>query len=430
MHTLNILYNTQKVGKLLYDDHSKEFKLIYDNQWIKTGFEISPMLNFSHNFDSTDIKNFIENLLPEGDGLDKLIQYLHISQTNKFALLKAIGDETSGALSFVSDEQINQKTTFREISPQELAERIKQRKQTPITIWDERPRLSVAGVQEKLPICKIGDKYGFGEGELSSTHILKFDKANQNLVLNEYFCLQLAKIAGLSIPPIKILQFDDELVLEVERFDRKIISNNKIEKIHIIDSCQALGVPASFKYERNFGTSRDVKDIREGVSLQKLNTLSNDTKVPVIVKKTILDWTIVNLILGNSDAHGKNISFFIDDSGLSLTPFYDIVNISLYKNIYETSLAMAIDDEFEIDKLSAFDIAAHCYGLGLTPKTFVSSYKIISKKILNTLEKKTHKEISKYDVNFANLFVQDILHRIKKLNIIIENSLDFKKQDI
>jgi serine/threonine-protein kinase HipA len=429
-HSLNIFFNTTKVGILFYDSQSNEFDLKYDENWIQNGFAISNILGFDYNFKSIDIKNFVENLLPEGDGLDRVVNYLQISKNNKFALLNAIGEETSGALSFIKEDAIDiKKTSFREISNEELTQRIQQRKEIPITIWDKKPRLSVAGVQEKLPICKLEGKYGLAQGQLCSTHILKFDKADENLVLNEYFSLQLAKTAGLNIPKVEIKKFGDELVLEVERFDRKIVSNTHIEKIHIIDSCQALGLPTSFKYERNFGNGRDVKNIREGVSFKKLDALSKKVKVPILAKKTLLEWTIVNLILGNSDAHGKNISYFVDKSGLSITPFYDIVNISLYENKYDTSLAMAIDDEFNLSDLTPYDIVSHCCNLNLTPKVFYDNFNQISKKIEKKLLDITD-EISKYNPNFAKEYTKNISIRVDRLTKVLKESLKIAREEI
>lgn len=424
-HSLNIFFNTTKVGVLLYDSQSNEFDLKYDDSWIQNGFAISNVLGFDYTFKSIDIKNFIDNLLPEGDGLDSIVEYLQISKNNKFALLHAIGAETSGALSFTKDDEVDiSKTSFREISDEELTTRIQQRKEIPITIWDEKPRLSLAGVQEKLPVCKLNNTYGLASGQLCSTHILKFDKSGENLVLNEYFSLQLAKIAGLNVPNVELKKFGDEFVLEVARFDRKIISNTKIEKIHIIDSCQALSLPSSFKYERNFGNGRDVKNIREGVSFKKLDSLSDKVKIPILAKKTTMEWSIVNLILGNSDAHGKNISYFVDKSGLSLSPFYDIVNISLYEDRYDTSFAMAIDDEFNISALSAYDIASHCHNLNLNLKTFYDSFNTISKKIENRLSSGEFEEILTYDLEFAKQYTQNILERIKILTRVCKESLD------
>jgi serine/threonine-protein kinase HipA len=422
MHNLDIFFNEQKIGKLLYDSFNDEFSLEYESSWIKSGFALSPKLGFNKDIKSIDIKNFIDNLLPEGKGLDELINYIQVSKNNKFALLKKIGNETSGAFSFVSADSAELVTSFREIGVYELTERLNQRKQIPITIWDGKPRLSVAGVQEKLPITKIDEKYGFGEGELSSTHILKFDKTDVNLVLNEYFSLLLAKSAEVTVTNFALKKFGDEFVLEVERFDRIIVSKEKVKKLHLIDGCQLLGVPSSFKYERNFGTSRDVKDIKEGISFKKLDDITHLTKIPLVTKKTLLKWSIVNLILGNSDAHGKNISFLISQEGIEVAPFYDIVNIAIYDGIYETSLAMGIDDEFEIKNIKAYDIAAHCFTLGITPKLFAKTFENIAKKIKTAIDNEIYEQMKSYDEGFAKKYCEDILNRIEHLSVDVKNS--------
>lgn len=430
MYTLDIFFNDEKVGKLLYESFSDEFSLDYEISWKESGFPLSPKLGFESQIKSIDIKNFIDNLFPEGKGLDELINYIQVSKNNKFALLKKIGNDTSGAFSFVSDDATFLATSFREISIDELTQRLNQRKQIPITIWDGKPRLSVAGVQEKLPITKIDGIYGFGEGELSSTHILKFDKTDEKLVLNEYFSLILAKSADLDVTNFELKRFGDELVLEIERFDRIIISNQKVKKLHLIDGCQFLGVPTSYKYERNFGTSRDVKDIKEGVSFKKLDEITHLTKIPLVAKKTLLEWSIVNLILGNSDAHGKNISFFVGIEGIKVAPFYDIVNIAIYDGIYETSLAMGIADEFELCKIKAYDIASHCYNLSITPKLFAKTFENIAKKIKIAINNEIYEKMKSYNEEFAKNYCEDILNRMKHLSTHVKNATKIKESDI
>src|SRR5574344_659279 len=130
--------------------------------------------------------------------------------------------KSGGALTF-NIEHNTFITSFREITISELSHRIKDRKNVPIAVWDGNVRLSVAGVQDKLPITILDNKFGFGEGELASTHILKFESNDDNLVLNEYLSLKLASIAGLKTPNIQIVNF------EVEIFDREMISKNIFE---------------------------------------------------------------------------------------------------------------------------------------------------------------------------------------------------------
>jgi serine/threonine-protein kinase HipA len=62
----------------------------------------------------------------------------------------------------------------------------------------------VAGVQDKLPVLIRPDgEMGFGEGDLASTHILKFGtKADTHLVVNEFICMELARMAKLPVAPV------------------------------------------------------------------------------------------------------------------------------------------------------------------------------------------------------------------------------------
>ncbi|MGK0256478.1 MAG: serine/threonine-protein kinase HipA, partial [Arcobacteraceae bacterium] len=382
MHQLTVYYNKDKVGILALLPQSEEFTFHYDDEWQKHGFSLSPEISLNNNFSNICVKNFIANLLPEGDGLEKLSEYLHISKSHKYALIRELGSETSGALIF-TDGRTLEDTRFREIPLSELTERIKKRKEISIDVWEGKPRLSVAGIQEKLPVAIINGIYGLADGDLASTHLLKFDKqVSTNLIINEYLSMKLARYGGLDVANCEIKDFGGELVLEVERFDRKLINENQVERKFVIDGCQVLCVPVSYKYERNFGSGRDVKDIREGMSFKKLFLITTKCKVPLIAKKNIMEWILINLCLGNSDAHGKKISFFKNNDGMFITPFYDIVNVNMYKEQYDHSLAMAISDEFDLDKLKANDFLEFCNDHEIQMKQFVSMFNTISNKII------------------------------------------------
>lgn len=113
-------------------------------------------------------------------------------------------------------------------------------------------RFSVAGVQEKLLVLIRPDgAMGFGEGELASTHLLKFGKdPEMHLVLNEYLCMRLARAVGLPVADVALERFG-EPVLAVRRFDRQW-QGDRVLRLHIIDGCQLLDLPPKFKYERPF----------------------------------------------------------------------------------------------------------------------------------------------------------------------------------
>jgi serine/threonine-protein kinase HipA len=80
---------------------------------------------------------------------------------------------------------------------------------------------------------------------------------------------------GLAAASVSILRVPDP-ILVVERFDRAREAE-RVRRLHIIDGCQALDLPVAYKYERNFGSGRDVRDIREGVSFGRLFSVAQYT---------------------------------------------------------------------------------------------------------------------------------------------------------
>ena len=387
MNSLPVKLNDHPIGTVYIEGKDETYTFIYTDDWRQTGYEVSPHINFKKPTSTGTIKRFLENLLPEGKGLDDLTTFTHISKNNIFGLIQAIGFETSGALSF----GITPKDTtpfFRPITEEELTQRINEIESKSIIIWDKKQRLSLAGVQEKLPVLLKDEGLGLADGSLSSTHILKFQtKRNENIVVNEYFCMSLAKEAGLKVANVHLKKYGSHPVLMVERFDR-IIQEDTIKRLHIIDGCQILDLPSSYKYERNFGSGRDVKHIREGASFSKLFEAAKLCEVPATATLHLLDWAIFNLIIGNSDAHGKNISFFINNTGIPVAPYYDLLSIIMHESV-DHELAMAYGDAFDINKVLGYPLRIFAEETGLNPKLVSTRIKTVCKNVKKALDKHT-----------------------------------------
>jgi serine/threonine-protein kinase HipA len=306
-----------------------DISLIYEPSWIKEGFAISPYLPIDGNFDHKAVRNYLQNLLPEGKGLEEITSNTTISKNNTFGLIKIIGEDTSGALSFKSESHVTRETTFREISPQELGEKLIRFSNAgeSITYWDGRTRLSVAGVQDKLNLLEVNGKLGFGEGDLCSNKIMKFETGKAPFIaVNELFTMILAGESGISVPPVEVRSYGGVRTFVIDRFDRRVTQgNNRVLRRHVIDGCQATNLPPSYKYERQFGDEGEGIYIRDGVSFPKLFAI--ETTNAEVYHAQLVRWMTYNLLVNNYDAHGKNISFFVDKNGLELTPFYDLVNI-------------------------------------------------------------------------------------------------------
>jgi serine/threonine-protein kinase HipA len=105
-------------------------------------------------------------------------------------------------------------------------------------------------------------------------------------------------------------------------------------RLHQEDFCQALGYLPEQKYESEGGPS-----------LQRCFALLQENSVrPAADRMALLRWVIFNVLIGNADAHAKNLSMIFTDQGPRLAPFYDLICTQVYPDLTE-KLAMKIGGE-------------------------------------------------------------------------------------
>ncbi|MGD9592934.1 MAG: HipA domain-containing protein, partial [Candidatus Berkiella sp.] len=308
-HSLDVYVGKSPIAKLTLRNDQLLWQ--YNQKWQQTGYAVSPHLPLNNDIPPINVQRFLRNLLPEGNALDELVSCFQLSKYNTYALIRALGLDISGALIILpTGENYPKNGSFREISDAELIARLEQKDNRSLLIWDGKPRLSVAGVQDKINVVINQEgQMGFGEGALCSTHILKFEKRKlSHLVLNEYITMQLAKHCGLTVANVNLKYFGEHPTLLVERFDRQLISQSSVKRRHVIDGCQAVNVSPEYKYERNFGSARDVAHIRDGVSYAKLFEFTDNCSNPALTKQKILDCALFNALIFYYDALGNIIS--------------------------------------------------------------------------------------------------------------------------
>ena len=125
-------------------------------------FPLSPALPFQPSADGYAVgavKRFVENLLPEGRALDITATTYRVSKSNIYALISALGTETTGAFRFWRSDEVPPVVAAkppREVTREELDKRIAERDQIPLAVWDDKVRMSIAGVQDKLMVYLDG----------------------------------------------------------------------------------------------------------------------------------------------------------------------------------------------------------------------------------------------------------------------------------
>jgi serine/threonine-protein kinase HipA len=289
---------------------------------------------------------YFGGLLPESDAVKEIIGKRYgISHNNNFALLKAIGYDCAGAVSFhgTTDPVVLQNAiplAAKIIAPNELYKHIKELPRKPLFMDVDGLRLSLAGVQDKAAVCVVDNAIALAENGCPTTHILKPSAQHfPGMAENEYFCLRLATLMGLPIPAIKLLSIKDISFLLIERYDRRT-KNQYIERIHQEDFCQALGKLSSRKYQNEGGPG--FKDCFQ---------LLKDTAQPAVDRNLMALALVFNYLIGNMDAHGKNFSLLhIDRDIIRLAPLYDLVCTRVYSGL-TTKMAMKIGSKYEADKL-------------------------------------------------------------------------------
>jgi serine/threonine-protein kinase HipA len=141
-----------------------------------------------------------------------------------------------------------------------------------------------------------------------------------------------------------------EAAYVVERYDRLLAAGN-IVSLHQIDGCQLLGHGSGWKYERSGGL----------VSIPLLVSALRSLGVRGIDLLQFQRWVMFNYLIGNSDAHAKNVSVLIDDKGFRLAPFYDLLCVRAYG---DTGLALFMGDEMTFDAVGHHSWEALCADCG------------------------------------------------------------------
>ncbi|TSA44543.1 MAG: type II toxin-antitoxin system HipA family toxin [Deltaproteobacteria bacterium] len=310
----------------------------YDSSWINQpgSIAISFSLPLRKEPYADDLaRPFFANLLPDAEIRKVISRRLGISEKNDFVLLKSIGGECAGAVSVLPEGNYPQdKPGYRELNESELHIIVAELPRKPLMAGEKGIRLSLAGAQNKLPIYMENDKIFLSMGNLPSTHILKPPiQGLEGTVMNEAYCMLLARKVGLDVPEVIIRRGADTLFI-VKRFDRVRNPDDKVIRIHQEDFCQALGFLPEQKYESEGGPS-----------LTRCFDLINMSSIcPAVDRMALLKWVIFNVLIGNADAHAKNLTILLANPGPRLAPFYDLLCTKIYEDLTD-KLAMKIGGE-------------------------------------------------------------------------------------
>ncbi|WP_319560707.1 HipA domain-containing protein [Marispirochaeta sp.] len=330
---LNILMNGRPVG---FWQTGRQSSFTYLAEWaadpLSRPISLSmPIIGRSSAYSGPMVDAFFDNLLPDSQAIRLRIQSrLGTAGTNAFELLSEIGRDCVGAIQIIPEGI--EPADIRTISgvprnASEMAETL--RRQTgsrpAFGIKQEEFRISLAGAQEKTAFLLHHGRWHRPTGTTPATHIFKRPLGlvgHQGIDLstsleNEWLCLKTLEKFGIPMPKCWIQFFEEEKVLIVERFDRKLASDGRWWiRIPQEDFCQATACPSGHKYQSDGGPG-----IKEIAAILNGSIYSSKDKL-YFFKTQLLFW-----LLAVIDGHAKNFSIFLLPEGrYHLTPICDVIS--------------------------------------------------------------------------------------------------------
>jgi serine/threonine-protein kinase HipA len=346
----------------LIDEERHRLRLLYTAEALSRYPLGTPLLSLSlpvqpERHSERIVRPFLNGLLPEGQARLAVAYDLDLTASDTFGLIRAIGRDCAGALVIqpADEPPPPPASTLRAdpISDADIELLVANLRTAPLGI-DERVRISLGGIQEKLLLTQMPDgSWCRPVDGTPSTHILKPEIARfPATVENEAFCMRIARHLGLRVATVHTTLIGNRKLLVVERYDRILHPDGTVDRIHQEDLCQATGVPPEKKYEEHGGPS-----------LRRIAQVLQAAATPGDLDN-LLRAVTVNILIGNGDAHGKNFSLLHGASGaLSLAPLYDLLCTLHHR---DDRLAMAVDGVSQTNQVTAQRIVKEASRWGLS----------------------------------------------------------------
>ncbi|MEA2894485.1 MAG: serine/threonine-protein kinase HipA [Bradyrhizobium sp.] len=348
------LLDGKEIGRV-HNDARGRLTFVYDDEWRKApnAYPLSlsaPLAAREHG--PSVVQAFLWGLLPDNElVLGRWATKFQVSARNAFALISHVGEDCAGAVQFVTPERLDALRSGGEdkvewLGEPELAKRL-QILRDDHAAWRlprDTGQFSLAGAQPKTALLLQNKRWGIPCGRIPTTHILKpptghFDGHSEN----EHFCLMLARNLGLPAAQSRVMRFEKEIAIVIERYDRQH-KGNQIVRIHQEDICQALGIMPTKKYQSEGGPG--AADI-----VELLRTSSTDRAADV---NTFIDALGFNWLIAGTDAHAKNYSLLLGGGPhVRLAPLYDVASILPYDefDMQKLKLSMKVGGEYKLSQI-------------------------------------------------------------------------------
>ena len=363
----------QLVGELAHTRDPSRMRLDLDPGWIPGYVTLSESLDLMPGARVSDeaISNFLGGYVPEGSHRTVMASKRGTDPGDLFALLREFGGSLAGAATVHEPEQPGRAAmpgSLEALSDGELAQRLRQAVRDTDQAVPDDSRSTLPGFQPKILVCQTTSGWAQPHGSMHSSHILKpqLDQRASRLV-DEHYGHLLAQAAGTAAFSSSLQEVDGVAFLAIERFDRHVQPDGTVLPIHQEDLAQALGLDwrtSDPKFQDPHWLDNPAR-ASAGRIAQLLGTLPD---AGALLEAWVARF-VFSLVLGDNDAHAKNIALLHTEDGTHLAPTYDVVPGLFQRGMIDEGfrLALAVNGSVDHRQVSVVAIQSE-----------VSSWRVVS----------------------------------------------------
>lgn len=303
------------------------------------------------------LPRWVSHLLPEGGLRDAVARAAQISSKREFDLIRRLGvTDLPGAIRVVEPC-----SPSPSVSAPVPADEIEDNEDDPLL------KFSLAGAQLKFSVWR--DERGLtvpARGQ-AGNYIVKFPDGRpgfDGVPEAELAALELARAIGIRTPSTRLINPASVAGLEewaavargpalaVERFDRRAGD----QRVHMEELAQILDIPTARDRAKYKGANFETVAIFVG-ALDAVESVGE-----------VIDRIVLNILIGNGDAHLKNWAFtYPNGKHPALSPVYDVLPTVLYTPNDDLGLNLAGSKSFAAVAPASFDALGARSGFGAEP---------------------------------------------------------------
>jgi serine/threonine-protein kinase HipA len=305
---------------------------------------------------SQRVTTFIDGLLPEGNARVNYAIDVGLTSEDTFGMISRYGRDTAGALVFQppNEPEPTRVGYYTPVTDEEVGQRLLDADRHAPTDPSERgvDSISLAGMQPKIGLHRTDQGWQACRGGAPSTWIVKLahplGSIAADVVDTEVLSLDLARNIDLTTVTAEIHDFGGVRAIAVRRYDRYQTTDGATVRIHQEDIAQALGL----------NTNDPNRKFQRGNAMPSLALAAGVLRDGGAEPDDLLRLITFNHLVGNTDAHAKNISLIRHPDGTAdLAPAYDVA-MHMHHRLRDPLSAMDVNGKFRMLNISIDDVIA------------------------------------------------------------------------